>query len=138
MNRALFFAALLAAFVAAVHVFVGTPEIEGPLLQSALPQEVRLLLYACWHLVSVTLTLSAAAFFISARASCTPPSHHMVKLVSYLWICFGLVFIVVALLYSGTPMLLKLPQWALLLPVGALGLWGCSNKSFQRTASGGR
>ena len=137
MNRPLFFAALLAAFVAAVHVFVGTPEIEGPLLQSALPQEVRLLLYACWHLVSVTLTLSAAAFFISARARCTPPSHHMVKLVSYLWICFGLVFIVVALLYSGPPMLLKLPQWALLLPVGALGLWGCSNRSLQRTASGG-
>lgn len=138
MNRTFFLTAILAAFTAAVHVFVGTPEIEGPLLQSALPEEVRLLLYACWHLVSVTLTLSAAAFFVSARAGGTPPPHQMVKLVSCLWLCFGLVFIVVALLYSGAPMLLKLPQWALLLSVGALGLWGCSDKSLQRTASGGR
>lgn len=129
MNRTLLLAALLAAFTAAVHVFVGTPEIKGPLLQSALPQEVRLLLYACWHLVSVTLTLSAAALFVSARPSRTPPPHHTVKLVSCLWLCFGLVFIVVALLYSGPPMLLELPQWALLLPVGALGLWGCSDRS---------
>jgi hypothetical protein len=47
-----------------------------------------------------------------------------VKLVSYLWLSFGAVFIGIDLIYAGPPMLLQLPQWVLLLPVGALGLWG--------------
>lgn len=134
MNRLLLSTSLLAAFTAVIHIFVGTPEIEGPLLQSALPQEVSLLLYACWHLVSVTLTLSAVAFFISARTIDTSPQH-MTKLLSYMWLCFGLVFIAVALLYSDVSMLIKLPQWTLLLPVGALGLWGSSNKRFKSLSS---
>ena len=132
MNRVLFFTALLAAFTAVVHIFIGTPEIEAPLLQSALPQEISLLLYACWHLVSVCLAMSAVGFFIGARNANDVSSQHLVKLLSVLWIAFGVVFIVVALAYAGTPMLVKLSQWILLLPVGALGLWG-SNKSFQRT-----
>jgi len=130
MNRILLSTSLLAAFTAAMHVFVGTPEIEGPLLQSALPQEMSLLLYACWHLVSITLTLSAVAFFISARPINTS-LYQMAKLLSCMWLCFGLVFIAVALLYADISMLIKLPQWTLLLPVGALGLWGSSHKRFK-------
>jgi hypothetical protein len=133
MNRTLLFTAILAAFTAAVHIFVGTPEIQKPLLQSALPQEVRLLLYTCWHLVSVTLSLSAVAFFVSAFANLSDSSRNMVKLVSFMWLCFGFVFVAVALLHSGVSMLLKLPQWILLLPVGALGLLGCSNQTLHRT-----
>ncbi len=127
MNRILLVTSLLAAFTAAVHTFVGTAEIQGPLLQSALPRELSLLLYACWHLVSVTLTLSAVAFFIAARA--TPASPQPVtQVLAGMWLCFGLVFIAVALRYADTSMLLKLPQWSLLLPVGALGLWGCARR----------
>jgi hypothetical protein len=133
MNRTLFFTAILAAFTAGVHIFVGTPEIQNPLLQSALPQEISLLLYTCWHLVSVTLSLSAVAFFVSAIANLTDSSRNMVKLVSYMWLGFGFVFITVALLHSGVSMLLKLPQWILLLPVGVLGLLGCSNQALHRT-----
>jgi len=134
MNRTLLFTAILAAFTAAVHIFVGTPEIQKPLLQSALPQEVSLLLYTCWHLVSVTLSLSAAAFFVSARANLAGSSRNMVKFVSYMWLCFGFVFVAVALIHSGVLMLLKLPQWILLLPVGVLGLWGCSNQALHLTS----
>jgi hypothetical protein len=93
MNRTLLFTAILAAFTAAVHIFVGTPEIQKPLLQSALPQEVRLLLYTCWHLVSVTLSLSAGAFFVSAFANLADSSRNMVKFISFTWLCFGFVFI---------------------------------------------
>jgi hypothetical protein len=132
MNRTLLFTALIAAFTAAIHIFVGTPEIQKPLLQSGLPQEVRLLLYTCWHLVSVTLSLSAVAFFVSAFANLSDSSRNMVKLVSFMWLCFGFVFVAVALLHSGVSMLLKLPQWILLLPVGLLGLLGCSNQALHR------
>ena len=129
MNRILLSAALLAAFTAALHTFVGTGKIEGPLLQSALPKELSLLLYACWHLVSVTLTLSALAFFLAARAAGSAQALHTVKLLSAMWLCFGLVFIAVALLYTGFPMLLKLPQWVLLMPVGILGFWGAAQSN---------
>ncbi|RDH44776.1 hypothetical protein B9G39_15790 [Zooshikella ganghwensis] len=49
-----------------------------------------------------------------------------------MWLSFGLVFITVALLFSGSYMLLTLPQWTLVIPVGLLGLWGCSKQSLQK------
>ncbi|GGY80437.1 hypothetical protein GCM10011613_26830 [Cellvibrio zantedeschiae] len=126
MNKILATAAGLAAFTAALHTFGGTPEIEAPLLQAPLPQEISLLLYTCWHLVTAALTLSAIGLFISAKPKHTVQSHYMALFISFMWIAFGLVFIVVDITYSGLPMLLKLPQWILLIPIGVLGLWGCA------------
>jgi len=124
MNRLQFSAAILATLTAGIHIFAGTPEIETPLLQSAMPQEVRLLLLACWHLVSVCLTISAIGFFIGARPANKVSGRQMVQLLSFLWIAFGLVFVTVAMVYGGTPMLVRLPQWVLLFPVGVLGVCG--------------
>jgi len=122
MSRILFSAGLLAAFTSALHTGLGTFEIAGPLLRSPLPQALSLLLYACWHLVSVTLIGSAAALLIAAKQ---PLRHRsMVQLISWLWLCFGFVFIGVALGHSGVAMLFQLPQWVLLILVGVLGLFG--------------
>ena len=128
MNRPLLSAALLAAFTAALHTFGGTLEIEAPLLQSNMPIRVSLLLLACWHMVTAALIISAIALGLALR---NPTAAHMaaVKLVSYLWLSFGAVFIAIDLIYAGPPMLLQLPQWVLLLPVGALGLWGVRRES---------
>lgn len=123
MNRPLLGAAFLATFTAILHTFGGTPEIEGPLLESGLKSEVSLLLLACWHLVTAALTISAIALVRALRQS-GGQSMATVTLVSYLWLSFGAVFILVDLIYAGPHMLLQLPQWVLLLPVGALGLWG--------------
>lgn len=133
MNHKIFVTALLTGLTAAVHIFIGTPEIEKPLMQSLLSEEIRLLLFACWHLVSITLTFSAIAFFVAARDGCDIRYQCMVKLLSLHWLSFGILFIVIALCYSGAPMLLTLPQWTLLLPIGALGFWGSSHSSFYRT-----
>ncbi len=126
MNRALLAAAVLAAFTTGVHLFVGTPEIAAPLLNSSLAPELSYLLYACWHLVSCSLALSAVALFI-----CALPRHHqsaraMAIFISCLWLSFGLVFVAVGLHGAGGTLLFKLPQWILLLPVGVLGLLGTS------------
>ncbi|WGG52852.1 hypothetical protein [Rugamonas sp. DEMB1] len=123
MNRPLLAATLLATFTALLHTFVGTPEIEGPLLQSGLPSEVSLLLLACWHLVTAALVISALALGLALRPTAAW-ARATVRLVSYLWLSFGTVFVLVDLIYVGPAMLLRLPQWVLLLPVGALGLWG--------------
>ncbi|WP_157661126.1 hypothetical protein [Burkholderia ubonensis] len=134
MNRPLLAAALLASFTAALHTFGGTPEIEGPLLQSALKTEVSLLLLACWHLVTAALAISAIALGLALRPS-EVRSTTTVTLVSYLWLSFGAVFILVALIYAGPHMLLQLPQWALLLPVGTLGLWGAKLETDHRPSA---
>jgi hypothetical protein len=132
MNRPLLAAALLAAFTAVLHAFAGTPEIEGPLLQSGLQPEVNLLLLACWHLVTAALTISAIALGLALRPT-GRQSMAMVTLVSYLWLSFGAVFVLVDLIYAGPHMLLRLPQWVVLLPVGALGLWGARVDTARRT-----
>lgn len=123
-NRLLLVSGLIAAFTAALHTFVGTPEIQEPLLGSAIPQPVSLLLYACWHLVTVTLVFSALALIWSARAKNRTSAGALPRFVSWLWLLFGLVFVAVALVFSGPSGLLVLPQWALLIPVGILGLLG--------------
>ncbi|MCW7538026.1 hypothetical protein OOT46_09220 [Aquabacterium sp. A7-Y] len=124
IHRLLMSSGLLAALTAAVHTFAGTAEIQGPLLHSALSSPLRLLLYACWHLVTVTLVLSAVALIRSALPTRTPASAGAARFVAWLWLFFGLVFVAVALIFSGPSGLLTLPQWVLLIPVGILGLLG--------------
>ena len=87
--------------VAAIHLVAGGADV-APLLASVLAEDPRFTLYAVWHLVTATLAL----------------------LISVLWLCFGLVFLVVAFTQPGEGLLFKLPQWLLFIPVGALGLWG--------------
>lgn len=117
-------AAGIAALTAVVHLFVGTPEIQAPLLQSALPQEVRLMLLLCWHLVSVALALSALALAWAAAPLRQPVAGPLVAFVGGLWLLFALVAVVLALALVGPPGLLVLPQWILLAPVGVLALLG--------------
>ena len=131
-NRLLLASGLIAAFTAALHTLAGTSEIQGPLLGSSMPMPVSLLLYACWHLVTVTLVLSAVALIWSARPTAKIPAGALPRFISILWLLFGLVFVVVALTFSGPSALLVLPQWILLVPVGVLGLLG----DYQRSVGG--
>jgi hypothetical protein len=124
VNPLLLVSGLLAAFTAALHTFAGTPEIQEPLLRSTIPQPVSLLLYACWHLVTVALVLSAVALIWSAGPNSRTAAGALPLFVSILWLLFGLVFVAVALVFSGPSALLVLPQWILLIPVGILGLLG--------------
>lgn len=121
-RRILQLSAWAAAFTAAVHLFIGTPEIHSPLLDSSIPREIALLLYACWHLVSVALASSAAVLFAAAYAVNQDRWVVAVRHVGAMWLLFGLTFVAVALAFGGLPMLARLPQWVLLVPVGLLAL----------------
>lgn len=134
MNKPLLIAALLAAFTAAIHLFAGGANVAAPLLASSLAEEPRLTLYAVWHLVSVTLVLSAVALYVGSLHRHAAASRYLVLFISALWLCFGVVFLIVALTQPGEGLFFKLPQWVLLLPVGLLGLWGGSNMAFERDA----
>ncbi len=133
MNKLVASAAIVAAITSAVHIFMGGPEIAAPLLvPNFLPvaDELRLVLYVCWHIVSVALVFSAAALARSAMPRHAPSSRALVQFISIMWLGFATVFIAVALWHGGIVWLLKLPQWVLLGPVGVLGLLGAS-RSFQ-------
>lgn len=123
-NRALLLSAFLAAFTALLHTIGGTLEIHAPLLTSALPEPISLLLYACWHLVTVTLVLSALALLWSSRNDRAATHFALPAFIGILWISFGVVFIFVALYFSGFSALFVLPQWTLLVPIGCIALFG--------------
>ncbi|MDF3838199.1 hypothetical protein P3W85_35475 [Cupriavidus basilensis] len=124
MNRPLFCSALLAAFTAIVHILAGGADVASPLLASSLPVAPKLTLYAVWHLVSATLALTSVALLVAAFPRHAIASRYLVLFLSVLWLGFGGIFIAVALMRPEEGLLLELPQWALLLPVGLLGLWG--------------
>ena len=123
-NRVLLLSAFLAALTALLHTIGGTLEIHTPLLSSALPQPISLLLYACWHLVTVALTLSALALYWSSRNNRAESHFALPAFIGILWVSFGVVFVIVALYFSGLGALFVLPQWILLIPIGGLALFG--------------
>ena len=124
-NRQLLFAGYLAAFTAAVHTFAGTYEVHTPLLNSALPKPLALLLYACWHLVTAALCLSAWALLRPPEPRTSQTRAVLAGAIGIAWLSFGAVFVAVALLFGeSVSTLLVLPQWALLMPVGALACLG--------------
>jgi hypothetical protein len=128
MNWILFTAAVLAALTAGIHIFAGGTDIAAPLLASSLGDEVRLTLYAVWHMVSVTLVLSAMVLALGANPRHAFAARHAVLFTSALWTGFGAVFLVIVLTRPGEGLLWKLPQWVLFLPVGLFGLWGSRAK----------
>ena len=124
-NTMLTIAGYLAAFTAAVHTFAGTYEVHVQLLDSALPKPLALLLYACWHLVTAALCLSAWALLRPREPRTVQSQAVLAGAIGIAWTSFGLVFIAVALLFGESLYaLLALPQWVLLLPVGALAWFG--------------
>ena len=122
-DRLLLSAGALASFTALVHLFAGTPEIHEPLLSSSLPLPIRLLLLLCWHLVSVALAVSGLALLWCARPANRGRAGALPAAMALLWLGFGGLVVVLALLYQGLPGLAMLPQWVLLLPVGVLAGW---------------
>ena len=94
-------AGYLAAFTAAVHTFAGTYEVHAPLLNSTLPKALALLLYACWHLVTAAMCLSAWALLRPPEPRTVQSQAVLAGVIGILWVFFGFVFIAVALLFGG-------------------------------------
>lgn len=133
MNKLLLLASILAASVAVIHVWAGGKDIADPLLASQLAEEPRLTLYAVWHMASVLLGFSALTLGRAAMPGRGVTAASAVRFIAVLWIASGLVFLSVAATQPGEGLLLKLPQWTLLIPVGVLA-WLGVNKSFMPTS----
>lgn len=114
----------LAGSTAILHAVFGTAEVHSPLLNSQLSPELRLLLYACWHIVTVVLLGSFALLFVVVYRLNAAAWIVAARCVGALWILSGVVFISVTLLFANPRMLFTLGQWILLIPIGTLALLG--------------
>ena len=122
MNWLLLSASILAAVTALIHVLLGGREVAAPLLRTELAETVKLTMYACWHLVSAALAVSAVGLL--SAASNGGQSGDLAVFVGTLWTLFGLVFLYLSLVLARPRGLFQYPQWTLLLPVGLLALLG--------------
>lgn len=135
MNVKLLIAGLLALATTLIHIIAGGEDIASLLLATPMEEEAKLVLYAVWHMASVTLGFSS---LLLLKSSLTRYMHKMlllVRFIAFLWCSFGLIFLVVIAMQTTSGWLFKLPQWLLLLPVGLLSFWGSlqSSKSLEKT-----
>ncbi|MDO4889012.1 MAG: hypothetical protein Q3979_10015 [Actinomycetaceae bacterium] len=124
VGKLLMLAALLAGATAAVHVVAGGRQVAAPMMESNLAEIPRLTLYAGWHMISVTLGISAVAYLIASLPAYRRTWRPVARFVSLLWVAFGAVFIVVIVVQERDDLWLELPQWIMLAPTGLIGFLG--------------
>jgi len=125
MNVWIFSAGIIGIFTAFVHVFAGQVDPVRPFLKSDLPDIPKATLLACWHIVSVTLLICGLALTYIGWFN-LDAFLNLVLGISTIFIIFSLVFVAVGWYFFGLQTFIKLPQWVLLLPIGALGLIGAT------------
>jgi hypothetical protein len=79
-------------------------------------------MYACWHMVTAALGLTAVALLLLGTA--TIQSSVLALFLGILWVLFALVFLFVTLVVARPRGLFRFPQWTLLLSVGVFALLG--------------
>lgn len=122
MNWLILTSALIAAGTTLIHAFLGGRDVAAPLLRSEVSEEIRLTMYACWHMVTAALGLTAVALLLLGTA--TIQSSVLALFLGILWVLFALVFLFVTLVVARPRGLFRFPQWTLLLSVGVFALLG--------------
>ena len=120
MNTYLAIAAALAVFNTGLHIFAGGKTIAKPLLAAkTLTDQVRCVLYFCWHIATLALLLQAILFTIAAIV----PTENRIALVgTTLAAAIGLLGIAMPPFLGVSYK--TMPQGWLFVPVAALGIVG--------------
>ena len=112
-------AAALSAATAAIHVFLGGPDVAKPLLQSEMRRVPKFTNYYCWHIVTITLIAMSVGFAIPAFSPGETTSALTWTLIAAVFALWSIALF----LWKKMPPL-ALPQWILFTPIAALGVWG--------------
>jgi hypothetical protein len=111
--------ALLALSIAVIHVVAGGRDVARPLLQQqTLPPSVRLTLYYCWHIATISLAVLAGCY---AYAAVSPEGRilaALATLVSSAFCVWGLVLVLWKRQRHR-----DMPQWILFLGLTGSGVW---------------
>jgi hypothetical protein len=119
MNLLLLMAGALAALTTGVHLIAGHLDTERPLLASALADVPKRTLHGCWHMASVAQAAAAAALLYVGFADAAG-ADALARFIAVNYLGFGLVFLAIAFSADSPRRFVRLPQWALLLPIAAL------------------
>ena len=122
MNWLILASAFIAGATTLIHALVGGREVAAPLLRSQVSEEVRLTMYACWHMVTAALGLTSIALLLVGLELIKENS--LAQFLGILWLLFAFVFLFVTMVLANPRGWFRFPQWTLLLPVGVLALLG--------------
>ena len=117
-------AGFLSLFTAFLHTIGGQLTDVNPLLKSNLENLPKTEVLGAWHMVTITLFSTSFVWLYFAYKRKENLNIELLKFISYLYILYGIGFIIVSL-FQG----IFAPQWILLLPNGVLGLLGLKNKT---------
>ncbi len=118
-----FWGGLITLFTAVLHTVGGGVALVGPLLNSSLDIQTKTELHSVWHLITVLLFATAYVILVNCRKQKAEDTALVIRYISYLFMLFGLVFILVSLYHMTFA-----PQWILFFPIGLLLILGESKK----------
>ncbi len=120
-NIYLIIAGVINLFTAFIHVIAGQFDLVDPLIESALNQQIKTEWLSVWHIITVTLFLSA---FYLLRQGIKPSKNdtkQLIQFIGFLYTLYAFVFVICSLFMSKFA-----PQWILLLPIGILAILGAT------------
>lgn len=131
MNHPLLAAILLGGLTALIHLLAGGQDVTAPLLAAPLETAPKFTLYAVWHMATLSLLASVAAWIYCLYQ---PAGAVLGIFLGVLWCGFGLVFLAVSAAFPEYDLLWQLPQWLLLLSCGLLAVWGLKRQNRGKNA----
>ena len=117
-------AGILSLFTALLHTIGGQLTDVNPLLKSNLDNLPKTEILGVWQMVTITLFATSFIWLYFAYNRKEKLNIELLKFISYLYILYGLGFIIISL-FQGV----FAPQWILLLPNGILGILGIKTKT---------
>lgn len=126
-NKYWIIAGFLNLFTFFLHLIGGQIGIVKPMMASNMPYQAQTEMLGAWHIVSAFLLISSIYYLKYGFGRIAKSPHESVKVMSYSYIAFGLVFLVNNLVQS-----LFTGQWILLAPIGILGLVGLKKLSHDK------
>lgn len=123
MNKIHLGTGLCAAALAALHTFVGTPEVADPLLASTLEDRAKFINFFCWHIVTIVLWATAAGYLWSAIVK---QSNELVVFLTIMMVSIGIWGVLLPPSVGMSYM--SIPQGWLFFPIVALAVFGLRNE----------
>jgi len=123
MNWQFLVAGIIAAMAALVHTIGGESTNIRHLRRSDVPATEQLELRGVWHAFSIALTLSAAILLVSAFAGAPGMPIGVIQALAVYYALCALVWLVVTVI-TQVRLLLRVPQWLLLLAIAGFAWWG--------------
>lgn len=102
-----------------MHAIGGQINLVNPLCKSNLTNQEKAQWMGCWHMITIILFATSIVLIKSVIKKRVSGHIKMIVYIGYLYVAFGLSFIVSSIFFQ-----ILAPQWTLLLPIGLLIVFG--------------